>query len=203
MTNNSIKVKTLDIDGYKMIYIDTKPPRLEAKVEFNRDHISQKLIFTLMEISHQHGFACSPPDFDGPDNPRMSFLIGTLLPSSWSMRKYARRLYKCIIAISKFTNDFSNQLDFTKLDISMFGGIDLRVFRPDQLAAIRDQHYNGSWDKYMTSMAEQGRVEEVDIIGRCITFEEKNQKDIGYVGHRLSYILQLLEFAPTMSTEIN
>ena len=66
----------MEIGQYKVFRINSKPPRLEAKVVLDRDNISQKLIFTLMEISYNHGFACSPPTFKDAEDPDMIFLIG-------------------------------------------------------------------------------------------------------------------------------
>ena len=37
-------VKFIRLENFNAIYIDSKPPRLEAKVVFDRDNISQKLI---------------------------------------------------------------------------------------------------------------------------------------------------------------
>jgi hypothetical protein len=193
------KIELIDADNFKILHIYSNPPRLEAKVLFDRDHISQKLIFTLMEISHAHGFGCSPPHFKGPDDPNMIFLIGSILPSERSLNKYVKRIQECLVEIQDFANDFSRQLDFSRLDVSMFEGVDIDSFYPEHLSALKDQNYNGSWKSFYKDLVKEGRKEEAAIIKCCMKFEETNIKDIGFVGHKLSYTLHMLN--QTMVTE--
>jgi len=187
------KIELIDSDNFKILHVCSSPPRLEAKIIFDRDHISQKLIFTLMEISHEHGFGCSPPHFKGPDDTGMTFLIGGVLPSKNSVNKYVKRIQRCLTEIRDFANDFSKQIDFSRLDISMFGGIDLDEFYPEHLAALKDQSYDGSWTNFYDALIEEERKDEAEIVQRCIQFEAVNSKDIGFVGHKLSYMLHMLD----------
>lgn len=198
------KVDLVDVDGFKVLYIRSKPPRLEAKVIFDRDHISQKLIFTLMEISHTHGFGCSPPHFGGPEDSGMTFLIGTILPSARSLNKYVEKIRNCLAEVQAFASDFSQQLDFSTLDISMFGGVEITGFYPEHLAALRDQHYDGSWEKFRDAMVSEGQEDDAEIVQCCMQFEETNAKDIGLVGHKLGYMLHMLEqVGPTSTNDTN
>ena len=191
---NKIKdiLEVITVDGFNMIYFKSVPPCLEAKVIFDRDHISQKLVFTIMNITYQHGFSCSAPRFKEIEDPSMTFMIGTFLPSARSKTKYVEKMVGCLHEIAKFSKIFINQLDFSTLDLSMFGGIDLNKFYPEQFAALRDQQYNGSWEKLLKAMEEEERFEDAEIVVRCKEFEKINNKDIGLVGHKLNYMLNLL-----------
>lgn len=188
------KIDVIDVNDFKILHVCSDPPRIEAKIIFDRDHISQKLIFTLMEISHAHGFGCSPPNFKGPYDPGMTFLVGSILPSSSkrSLTIYTKRIEGCLLEIRNFASSFSKQLDFSILDISMFSDIELEGFDPEHLAALKDQNYSGSWKFFHKSMIKENRKDEADIVQRCMKFEELNAKDIGLVGHKLGYILHML-----------
>lgn len=190
---NKTDVDLIDYGEFKILHIKTNPQRLEAKVIFDRDHISQKLIFTIMEIAHDHGFGCSPPNFNGPDDPSMVFFIGTILPTKRSLDKYLKKLGECLLEIKEFAFEFSEQLDFSMVDISMFGKIEVEDFYPEHLAALRDQHYDGSWEEFHEAMVKEKRNDEAELIQCCIEFEETNCKDIGLIGHKLSYMLYMLE----------
>lgn len=182
-------IKIIEHKGFSLMYVES-PPRLEAKVVFGREHISQKLVFTLMEITHAHGFACSRPHFL-EKNEEMSFLIGTRLPTSLVSKKYLNRLTDCLLEIKDFSKEFQDQLDFSYLDISMFSKEDLDNFYPEHMSAIRDQLYDGSWKKYKKSIENESKI-QADLIKKCIVFEKINNKDIGYVGHKLGELLYFL-----------
>lgn len=190
---NNLTIKTIKMGKYKLLHILSSPPRLEAKLVMSRDNISQKLLFTLMEISHQHGFSCSPPTFKGLDDSDMTFLIGTILPSNWQLKKFSKRLFDCLLDLEGFLDDFSRQLDFSQLDISMMSGIDLSLFDPSHIAAIRDQNFNGSWEAFKNTLLQNDQIDEMQIVEKCISFENTNNKDLGLVGHKLDLTLGLLE----------
>jgi hypothetical protein len=143
MTQDKIDIEVVKLEEFVMLHVLSTPPRIESKVVFDRDNISQKLIFTLMDISHDHGFGCSQPHFSSPEDPTMTFLIGTILPTKKSFNKYAKRMYGCLADIKDFSNDFNKQLDFSQLDLTMFSDLDPIDFYPEQIAAIRDQHFGG------------------------------------------------------------
>lgn len=179
-------------EKYKIHHIKTNPPRLEAKIVFDKEDISQKLIFTLMNLSHKHGFACSSPRFRPADDPSMSFLIGTILPDdkTETLEHYSARLLVCLDAITDFADEFVRQLDFSCIDISMFEPA-YGVCSTD-LAAVRDQYYEGSWSKFKTDLLNEGREEEAEILSSCMEFESLNNKDVGFVGHKLDSLLDFL-----------
>lgn len=203
MSKSEYKIDLLDVEDFKVLLINSKPPRIEAKVIFDRDHISQKLIFTIMEITHEHGFGCSPPHFNGPDDSSMTFLIGYILPSKRSLKKHLERIRECLDEVKTFANDFTQQLDFSQLDISMFHKIELSGFYPEHLAAVRDQNYNGSWKEFYEAMVSEDREDEAEIVQRCMEFEEINSKDMGLVGHKLGFMLHMLEQVPPISSDAN
>lgn len=203
MSKSEYKIDLLDVEDFKVLLINSKPPRIEARVIFDRDHISQKLIFTLMEITHEHGFGCSPPHFNGPDDSSMTFLIGYILPSKRSLKKHLERIRGCLDEVKTFANDFTQQLDFSQLDISMFHKIELSGFYPEHLAAVRDQNYNGSWKEFYEAMVSEDREDEAEIVQRCMEFEEINSKDMGLVGHKLGFMLHMLEQVPPISSDAN
>jgi hypothetical protein len=189
------EIESIEIGDFRVLHIFSNPPRIEAKVVFDRDDISQKFIFTLMEISHLHGFGCSPPFFSDTDS-TMTFLIGTILPSKKSFNKYQNRIVDCLARIHLFSKEFQKQLDFSMLDVSMFTNVNLDDFSPQNLVAIKDQVYDGDWDKYYQDMIDENRSEDAELIQKCMVFEETNKKDIGLVGHKLSYMLHMLDQFP-------
>ncbi len=198
-----IDIEIIEVEQFEIIHIASNPPRIESKVTFDRDNISQKLIFTLMEISHNHGFGCSPPNFNDSDESVMTFLIGTILPTKKSVNKYVKKLYNCLLDIVEFSNKFEDQLNFSSLDLSMFVGMDIEEFSPEQIAAVRDQNYGGSWESFYKDLVKKGKDLEADVINCCIKFEKINNKDIGLVGHQLSYLIQLIDDASEINTEVN
>jgi hypothetical protein len=201
--SKSATVEVIEIEEFKVRYIKSNPPHLEAKIIFNRDHISQKLVFTMMNIAHIHGFSCSAPVFRNVEDGSMTFIVGTILPSARSKDKYLKRILGCLYDIREFSELFSKQLDFSRLDLTMFGGIDIDAFYPEQLAAVRDQHYNGSWKKFRKALEEEQRFEEADVITKCYEFEKINKKDMGLVGHKLGYMLNMLSEGLGSNFDIN
>lgn len=183
--------------------LKTRPARLETKVIFQRDDISQKLVFMMMDISHKYGFGCSSPKFSLPDADSMTFLVGIVVPNQRSLDKYLVRLYACLQEISEFMQDFKQQLNFDRVDLSMFEGVDAEDVYPEQLAAIRDQSHGGSWQSFYDSLLQEGRKAEADIVARCVRFEEANRKDVGLVGHKLDYMLQTFSKLPPASEKSN
>jgi hypothetical protein len=207
MTKNTVDigVDIIELENdFKVLYVSSKPPRIEAKIVFDRDSISQKLIFTMMDIAHRHGFGCSPPKFGGPEDSQMSFLIGTILPSSRSLNKYLKRISSCLFEVTEFTEEFARQLDFSRLDLTMFNGMEAADIYPEQLTALKDQIYNGSWKDFRDMMSEEGKEDVADIILRCMKFEKKNNKDLGLVGHKLGFMLEVLdEYYGDENLEVN
>ena len=132
MKQDKIDIETINVEGFVILHVLSKPPRIETKVVFDRDNISQKLLFTLMDISHDHGFGCSSPYFNGPNDPSMTFLIGTYLPTNRSLKKYVKRMYDCLLDIKDFADDFNAQLDFSQLDLTMFSDVDPIDLYPEQ-----------------------------------------------------------------------
>jgi len=192
MEHNKVDVELIKVKGFVMLHVLSDPERIESKVVFDRDNISQKLIFTLMDISHQHGFGCSSPHFNGPEDPTMTFLVGSILPTKRSLNKYIKRMYVCLEDIKDFSDDFNKQLDFSQLDLTMFVDMDPIDFYPEQIAAIRDQHFGGSWRDFKEALLAENKEAELEVVDRCVEFEKLNKKDIGLVGHKLNYIINLL-----------
>jgi len=202
MTSELIAAQVIDVGPFKAYYFNSRPPRMEAAVIFDVSQLSQKLIFHMMEISWKHGFGCAPPQFGTPDDEdELVFSIGTSLPSSRSIRKYSARLQRCLGEIRDFAEDFARQLNFHKLDLSMFAGLAYKEFDPQFLATLRDQNYNGSWIAFQKDMASHGRMEEAEVVERCRMFEETNEKDMALIGGKLRYELAML--AETESGEVN
>jgi hypothetical protein len=85
----------------------------------------------------------------------------------------------------------------------MFADIDIEGFFPEQIAAIRDQHYNGSWEDFYEDLLKKEKELEADVVRRCVKFEKTNDKDIGLVGHKLSYIVQMLDESANVNMEMN
>lgn len=178
-----IPAQIIDIGRFKALYFGSAPPRLEAAVVFDGHTISQKLVFQMMDISWRHGFGCAAPQFE--DKGEMVFSIGTVLPSSRSLPRYAAKLSKCLEEMADFSADFARQLDFSTLDISMFQGLDPVELDLFLIAAARDQQYGGNWEAFQRAMKESGRDEEAKIVECCQAFEKINGKDIGLVGNKL------------------
>jgi hypothetical protein len=198
-----INIEIIELGKFQVLFVKARPNRLETKVIFSRDDISQKLVFMLMNISHKCGFGCSSPKFNLPDEDSMTFLVGTIVPNRRSLDKYLVRLHVCLQEISEFMQDFKQQLNFDYLNLSMFEGVDAEDIYPEQLAALRDQNHGGSWQNLYDSLIVEGRSAEADIVARCVRFEQINNKDIGLVGHRLDYILQTFSKLPATSTKLN
>lgn len=201
MAKSNPEVEFIKIGEFSVVLIKTMPMRIEAKIIFDREHISQKLVFTLMDMAHKHGFGCSSPKFGLPDKDSMTFLVGLILPTQRSLKKYLTKMSSCLEEISEFVKDFIKQLNFTNLDISMFSEIEASRLFPEQLAAIRDQFYHGSWEEYFEDLLEEGKEDEAEIVARCVEFESLNKKDVGLVGHKLDSVLQY--FDKQISTQSN
>jgi len=183
-----ISAQTIDIGRFKAFYFGSVPPRLETSVVFDSCVLSQKLVFQMMDISWRHGFGCSAPVFTEDNN--LVFSIGTILPSSRSVRKYAAKLAGCLKELTDFSADFERQLDFRTIDISMFAGMDPTALDLSLIAAVRDQQYGGNWEAFQIAMRNSGRKDEALVVGKCREFEEVNRKDIGLVGNQLRNTLE-------------
>ena len=190
--NNNFDVEIIKIDDFEILHILSNPNRIEGKVILKRDDISQKLIFTLMELTHAHGFGCSPPIFQGPDRPEMIFLVGTDLPTKRSLNKYKGKMHECLLDINSFIESFRKQVNFDIVDLSMFSNIDMKKYYSEQMAATRDQYFNGSWEQYYDSLVDGNKLEEAEMVEKCVKFEEANEKDIGFVGYKLDNMLRML-----------
>lgn len=178
-----ISAQIIDVGRFKAFYFGSAPPRLEAAVVFDGQTLSQKLVFELMDISWRHGFACSAPQFEEKGD--LVFSIGTRLPSSRSLRRYATRLNGCLEELADFSADFARQLDFSTLDVSMFEGLDPANLDLSFIAAVRDQQYSGNWEAFRRAMKESGREDEATVVEKCREFEQINKKDIGLIGNKL------------------
>jgi len=186
-----IKTETIRLDDkFDIMYINSVPPRIEAKLEFDKNHISQKLIFTLMKIAHFHGFGCSAPFFGEIQSQAMSFLIGTVVQSRRAIKKHLERMHACLNDLFMFVESFNRQLDFSTLDLSMLDGV--FIGDVEKIAAVRDQHYDGSWDQLRDSLEEDGFPDAAEVAMRLKQFEEVNNKDIGFIGFKLNYVLNSL-----------
>lgn len=195
MNKKFTNIEIIELEDFSVIHILSKPPRIETQVVFSRDSISQKLLFKMMEITHEHGFSCSPPYFESPDDSIMSFYVGTIMPTSRSINKYLDRIKNCLIDVRKFADDFNRQLDFSVVDLSMFSDFNIQEFYPEKLAAIRDQNFGGSWKALHKYLKNLGKLIEADFVKSCQEFEKANKKDIGLVGHKLRDLIYELDEA--------
>lgn len=187
-----INYEIINIDGFSIIHLsDSK--RLESKVIFDRNDINQKLIFTLMNISHKYGVGCSAPKFS--NNFEMIFYIGADASTKNQLQKNSNNLVNCLKEVKLFSEEFNKQLDFSNLDLTMFNEEDLYEFSPEHLAAVRDQHFGGSWAKFKRTLKKEGKMYESKIIDKCKKFEKINEKDLGLIGHKLSEIIEELGVA--------
>lgn len=181
-------VKKLGLDvlkagKYKIVKIASTPPRLEAKIILDKYNLSYRLICIMMETTHQHGFSCSPPLVK--ENRDVIFLVGTILPNRLYLKKYLNRMENCLNDLTEFFEYFTCQLDFSNVDVSMFSGIDLENFRSTEILAVRDQHHNGSWEDFIKYLEKKNKLDEIEVLNKCMIFEVKNKKDLSLVGHKL------------------
>jgi hypothetical protein len=188
-----IFAKLITIKEYKAWFFDLKPPRLESAYPFHIDNFSKKLVYKLMDITHKHGFSCSSPIFGDKNHPKeVVFSIGSMLPSTRSLKKYSSKMYECLSDITKFNNELNKQVDFSVIDLSMFTDIDLEYFDPLILATIKDEKYMGSWDLYYEDMIKIN-PQTAELIYRCVDFEKTNNKDITLVSNQLDQSLLIVE----------
>ena len=181
-----VKVGNYNIQYYKKI------PKLEANILFEKDHLSQKLIFSLMKITYDNGLSCSPPQFKNVNSENLYFSISLVLSSTRSYKRALERMHNCLIDITNFSKEFLKQLNFDHLDISMFEPEDVDVLFPEQLATLRDQQYEGSWEKMYEELERFKQYDDAELIKKCMEFEIKNNKDLGFVGYKLNYFLELI-----------
>jgi hypothetical protein len=198
---SKIKIETIQLGKYNVMLVNSSPPRIEAKLEFDKQHASKKLFFSLMEISHHHGFGCSPPFFGGKENPEMSFLIGTVVSSKRTIAKLLNRLHACLEEMVSFSEVFISQLDFSNLDLSMFDGC--LVGDVEKIISLKDQYYGGSWQELEEDLLEGGQEEVVKMVVALQKFEKVNKKDLGLVSHKLEHILDLLYVSGEKGTVFN
>jgi hypothetical protein len=189
MNAKNPKIIVKEIGKFKCLYIKSKPKKLLAKVFFDVDYISQKLVFTLMDITYRHGLSCAAPRFEEKE---VIFSI-SVKASRWKYKSASRALLTCLEEIEKLSSKYMDQMDFTQVDISMFSGVNFETFYPEYLAAARDQYFNGSWQAYYDALIKEGRYAEADLTKKCAQFESLNKKDIALVGHKLVKLLFDLE----------
>jgi len=180
----------IKIDDFEVLFFNNSPPRLEAKIQFDRSHVSQKLIFKMMSITHLHGIGCSEPVFGRKEDGTMNFFVGIVVSSRKNITKHLQRMKGCLIDIFIFLSEFRRQLDFSTIDLSMFDGIVMGDV--EKVAAVRDQVYRGSWKDFIEALSLEGYNEAADVAFRLEKFEQVNNKDLGYVGFKLNLLLDSL-----------
>jgi hypothetical protein len=180
-------IEEIVVEEFTFQFIDMKNPRIEAQLLLNKEDLVPKFLYKLMELSHLHGFGCSAPFFY-ESGASVSLFIGTKIEQKYDFDFYAQKLLICIREVKKFIEYFSNQINFSNVDISMFTDIDPNYFYPDQLATIRDQNYQGSWNGFIKDI-ENNTEYDTQLIKKCIDFEKINNKDLGFVGLKLSSLL--------------
>lgn len=189
--------KIIEFENYKFWYFNTTQPRLETFFSFHIDHFSQKLVYKIMDLTHSHGFSCASPIFKNENDlsGQVVFCIGARLPSKKSLNKYLLKLHNCLKDISNFNKNFSKQLDFSIVDLSMFDDVDFSRFDLLTFATVRDQYYNGSWDEFYNDMINNNKNDEAKIIDQCRKFEKENGKDIALVSNQLDIVFSFVEEA--------
>lgn len=191
------KIEEIVVEEFAFQLIDTKNPRIEAQVLLGKENLILKLLYKLMEISHLHGFGCSAPFFYENGN-SVSLFIGTTIETRDNFDFYSQKLLACIREVKKFIDFFSNQINFSNIDISMFSDLDLNYFYPEQLATIRDQNYNGSWNDFIKDIEDNSEF-DTEVIKKCVEFEQVNNKDLGFVAIKLIDLLMSLESPKTFN----
>lgn len=188
----SLPHQTIEHDKFDLIYIDSGKGRIEGTIVLDREDISQKLIFIIMTIAYDYGLGCSPPIFFGPDDNTMLFYISSCLQSKTTYKKALETLVQCMEDIQLFIEQLNNQLNFSSIDLSMFGDVDLNNFYPEEMAALRDQHYEASWDLFKERLLKDENFANADLVDKCKEFENVNKKDIGLVGFQLRKLISLI-----------
>ena len=189
---NLITAQIISIGPFKGFFFKSVPPRIEAQVLFDSDCVGHKLTHHMMDISWKHGFGCSAPRFHDEDQ-KVLFSIGTVMPSERSLSRCSKRLQVCLYDIARLSTDFVRQMDFSRLDLSMFSDVDIQEFDPQLMAALRDQQYGGDWQRFKQAMEDSGREDEAKMVERCREFEVANSKDMGLVGNKLMHALATLD----------
>lgn len=196
-----LKMEILKLDDFEVMFFNSTPPRIEAKIEFDKNHISQKLIFTLMDITYSFGIGCSPPNFGDTDDDTVFFLLGMFVNSKKYKQNQLKRMNECLLKIVDFAEELNDQVDFSNINISMFDGS--IIGDVERLSIIRDQSYQGSWDNFYKVLVEDGYEDAAEMILMLKEFEEVNNKNVGFVGHKLSYLLSTLLEEPQKNTVLN
>jgi hypothetical protein len=191
MAEKTDKVELIKSGNFTITCIHSNPIRVEAKIVFNLEHLSYKLLFNLMEIAHKHGFGCSSPTFNSQTDQTMYFLIGTIASSIRSVKPCVSRLEECLEEISAFSLYFLQQLDFSNVDMSMFDGV--VIGDVEKMVMIKDIYYNGSWDLLISSL-KLGRFAEAAVSAAVLRkFEEVNNKDLSFAAIKVNGVLDYLD----------
>jgi hypothetical protein len=198
-----LQVEKIYIENFPVFLTYSKPFRIDAKIIFNKDFLSQKLIFKLLEISYAYGFSCSSPYFGNNKSKYVTFFIGKILFNKKYLNQVEIILKDCLLEIKILKNNLIKQMNFFNLDISMFNDIKFDNLYFEYLTTIRDQNYNGSWKNYYNDMISMNKDDEANIIIKCIEFERVNLKDLGFVGHKLNLIFQVLENTSRNYSNVN
>jgi hypothetical protein len=162
--------------------------QLEAYVIFNRQVISQRLIFLIMEMTFKYGISCSNPKFSNASD-TMCFKLSSPIYHSATLKRIQINFENCIREIKDFQKDLQRQLDFSKLDLTIFQGVDTSLFYAEHFSAVVNQYYSGDWNSYLNDMISQGRDMEAQFIEICMAVEQQCNVDIGLVGHALNEYL--------------
>lgn len=198
-------MEILKLDDFEVMFFDSIPPRVEAKIEFSKTHISQKLIFTLMDIAYSFGIGCSSPDFcDEEDDETVFFLLSMIINSKKHMKNQLKNMNKCLLEVLAFAQDLNSHMDFSNVDLSMFDNVDPDTLGDiERLSTIRDQNYGGSWDVFHEVLSTEGLDDVAEMVFRLKQFEEINNKDVGFVGLKLNYFLATLCQVPPKNSVFN
>ena len=190
ITLEDLKVRISDFDAIFWTDLDL-PMSVNASISFEGGIKSSKLVRNIMNLCYSFGVGLTAPMLSQNSEDLMIFNLKQNIPSTRYAQKSYRHMKKCISTIEGYLSEVGKQMDFNKIDVSMFSDFDVDKINFDSIANQRDNKYNGSWENFMIDLKNTGNTVSVDLLEKCIEFEEKNNTDLGIITGQIADLLAM------------
>lgn len=154
-----------------------------ANLAMSESILKKSIQNTIHLIASQYNVSSAPPTYkDDEATISLQMTYNYLKFNDKDFMLYVYNFKNCIMSIYNDIQRFLQHDELPFLDLSMFEGVDWTIFDPYIYIEERDRHFDGSWDKYIStlkdSVDEEDDLTELLYVEMCKSFEETNNMPI-------------------------